>query len=233
MRSANRTIWASSVEGIGIDHGWCTMPSRTSQVRLRPCAVVLEVLDDAQRSARCGGTAARGTGVSACSPRWPNGRVAEVVAERDGLGEVLVEAQGPGARARDLRDVERVGEPHAVVVALGRQEHLGLVLEPAERLGMHDAIAVALEHGADAVVGLVAVAALGLGRQAPRAATGSRARAARFARGGWAGAHEPMVAAGTDDPRSRRRVSLSERRAASRSGPRRCDAPRSPSRLPR
>jgi hypothetical protein len=87
------------------------------------------------------------------------------VAEGDGLGEVLVEAQGARARAGDLRDIERMGEPHTVVVALGRQEHLGLVPQPPERLGVQDAVAVTLEDGADAVEGLVAVSALGLGGQ--------------------------------------------------------------------
>ena len=95
-----------------------------------------------------------------CPRSWP---------ERDGFGEVLVEPQGAGARPGDLRDVERVGEAHPVVVALGGHEHLGLVLEPPERLGVDDAVAVALEDRADVVLGLVAVAALGgVGEDGPR-----------------------------------------------------------------
>jgi hypothetical protein len=38
------------------------------------------------------------------------------------------------------------------VVAFGIQEHLGLVLEPSERLGVKDAIPVALECGAELVL---------------------------------------------------------------------------------
>ena len=49
-------------------------------------------------------------------------------------------------------DLERVREPRAVVVALGRDEHLRLVLEPPERLGVHDPVAVALERRAQRAV---------------------------------------------------------------------------------
>ena len=75
-------------------------------------------------------------------------RVAEVVPEPDRLREVLVQPQRPRDRARDLRRLQRVGEPRAVVVALGRHEHLRLVLEPPERLAVHDPVAVALERRA-------------------------------------------------------------------------------------
>src|SRR5437764_890949 len=80
------------------------------------------------------------------------GRVAEVVAEADRLGEVLVETQRPGHRARDLRDLEGVGQARPVVVALGRHEHLRLVLEPPERLAVHDPVPIALEGSAQRAV---------------------------------------------------------------------------------
>jgi hypothetical protein len=51
-------------------------------------------------------------------------------------------------RARDLRDLERVRHARAVVVALGGDEHLRLVLQAPEGLGVDDAVAVALECGA-------------------------------------------------------------------------------------
>ena len=84
------------------------------------------------------------------------GRVPEVVPEPDRLGQVLVEAERPRHGARDAAGLERVGEPRAVVVALGRDEHLGLVLEPPERLRVHDPVAVALERGAVVRVRLLA-----------------------------------------------------------------------------
>ena len=81
-------------------------------------------------------------------------RVAQVVAERDRLGQVLVEAERAGHVAGDAAGLERVGQPGAVVVALGGDEHLRLVLEPAEGLGVDDPVAVAHERRAVGRVGL-------------------------------------------------------------------------------
>ena len=74
--------------------------------------------------------------------------MAEIVRQRQRLGEVLVEAERAGQRARDLGHFERVGEPGAVVVALVEDEHLRLVLEPAEGRRMDDAVAIAAEGAA-------------------------------------------------------------------------------------
>src|SRR5215212_9735421 len=70
----------------------------------------------------------------------------EVVAERDRLGEVLVQSQRPRHPACYAARLQRVREPGAVVVALGRYEHLRLVLQAPERLRVHDPVAVALER---------------------------------------------------------------------------------------
>ena len=80
-------------------------------------------------------------------------RMPEVVRERDRFGEFLVEAE----RARgagDLRGLQRVREPRAVVVALVIDENLGLVFEAAKRGGMNYAIAIALKRGAHRMIGL-------------------------------------------------------------------------------
>ena len=69
-------------------------------------------------------------------------RVAEVMGERQGLGQILIEAQGTRDRAGDLGHLERMSEPCPVVIALVIDENLRLVLEPAEGRGMDDAIAV-------------------------------------------------------------------------------------------
>ena len=87
---------------------------------------------------------------------WPNGGWPRSWPEPDRLGEVLVQPERPGHVARDAARLERVGEPRAVVVALRGDEHLGLVLEAAERLGVHDPVAVALERRAVIGVGLLA-----------------------------------------------------------------------------
>ena len=56
------------------------------------------------------------------------GGVAQVVAQGDGFGEVLVQTKRAGDGAGDLRDFERMGKPGAVVVPLGRKKDLGLLL---------------------------------------------------------------------------------------------------------
>ncbi len=89
------------------------------------------------------------------------GRVADVVAEGDGLREVLVEPEGLGDSARDLRDLEGVAEARAKVVLARRDEDLRLVREAPERAAeVDDPVAVALEVGAHRI---------GLGRPRPAA----------------------------------------------------------------
>ena len=75
-------------------------------------------------------------------------RVAEIVAERDRLGEIVVEPERLGERARDLRDLDRMGEAGAEMIALVVDEDLGLVREAAKGGRMDDAVAVALEIAA-------------------------------------------------------------------------------------
>ena len=111
------------------------------------------------------------------------------MAQRDRLGQRLVQAQRGGQRARDLRDLERVRQARDEVVALGVDEDLRLVLQPAERLGVEDAVAVALERGAE-LVGLLGPGSAAAG-VADRVAAGasrsssasraSRSRRTRFA----------------------------------------------------
>ena len=72
-------------------------------------------------------------------------RMAEIVRQRQRLGEILVEAERAGERAGDLGHFQRVGQPGAEVIALVEDEDLGLVREPAEGGGMDDAVAVAAE----------------------------------------------------------------------------------------
>ncbi len=71
--------------------------------------------------------------------------MAEIVAERDRLGEIVVEVERPRDRARDLRDLDGVGQARAEMVVLVIDEHLRLVREAAERGGMDDPVAIALE----------------------------------------------------------------------------------------
>ena len=124
-----------------------------AQVQAR--AVELEHVDDAQRVLVVAEPAAEALAqavVEHVLADVAERRVAEVVAQPDGLGEVLVEPQRARDRARDLGDLERVGQPRAVVVALGRDEDLRLVLQAPEGLGVHDPVAVALQRRAQAAV---------------------------------------------------------------------------------
>ena len=109
----------------------------------------LKLGDDAQRVAVVVEAAVLGhAGVERVLTGMPEGRMAEIVAERDRFGEVIVEPQGPGEGARDLRHLDGVGEAGAEMVALVIDEHLGLVGETAEGGRMDDAVAVSLEFGA-------------------------------------------------------------------------------------
>ena len=78
------------------------------------------------------------------------GRVPEIVAQGDGLGQVLVEPQADRHGAGDLRDLQHMGQSGAVMIAGRGEKDLGLVLEPAKGLGVDDTVAVTLEHGPQA-----------------------------------------------------------------------------------
>jgi hypothetical protein len=110
---------------------------------------------------------------SARSPACPERRVAEIVAERQRLREVLVEAERAGERAGDLGHFQRVGQPRAVMVALVEHEDLRLVLEAAERGRMDDPVGIAPER--------VAAGAFRL-RMEPPAGPGKVLRIGRAAR---------------------------------------------------
>ena len=73
------------------------------------------------------------------------GGVAEIVAERDGLHQILVEPQRPGDGATELGHLEGVGESGAGVIGGVRDKDLGLVLEPAKGPGVEDPVAIPLE----------------------------------------------------------------------------------------
>src|ERR1700727_2764865 len=108
----------------------------------------LEFSDDAQSVAVVVKAAVFGhAGVESVLARMPERRMAEIVAKRDRFRQIVVEPQGPGESARDLRHLDRVGEAGAEMVALVIDEHLGLVGETAEGGRMDDAVAVALEVG--------------------------------------------------------------------------------------
>src|SRR5262249_2939888 len=71
--------------------------------------------------------------------------MAEVVGERQRLGQILVEPERARERAGNLRDLQRMGQTGAKMIAFVKNEDLGLVREPPEGARMDDAVAIAAE----------------------------------------------------------------------------------------
>jgi len=117
----------------------------------------------------------RGGGVQRLFAGMAEGRMAEIVRQGDALGEIIVQPKRLGDRARDLRHLERMGQPGAEMVALVRHEDLGLLLQPAEGLGVDHPVAVAGEGGAGAA-GRLGVEAAKRGRGIGGEASADRRR---------------------------------------------------------
>ncbi len=102
----------------------------------------------------------------------PKRRMTQVMGQRQRFGQILVKTKLTGQSARDLRNLKRVGQPGAVVIALVKHENLGLVLEPAKSGGMDDAVTIAAKSAppqarrlvkspASALAGIAAIGLLG------------------------------------------------------------------------
>ena len=125
-------------------------------------AIVLEDIDDPQALLVVIESAGHEC-VEHALPRVTEGRVAQIVSESDGLGQFLVQAQDLGDRARDLRHFERMREPRPIVIAGRRKKHLRLVFQAPERLGVDDAIAIALKGRADRILVFLPQSSLAFG----------------------------------------------------------------------
>src|SRR5215208_2119113 len=79
------------------------------------------------------------------------GGVAEIVAEGNRLRQVFVEAESSGYGTGYLHHLQGVCEACPEVIAIRGDENLSLMHEPAEGLGVNDAVPVALEDVADTV----------------------------------------------------------------------------------
>ncbi len=87
-------------------------------------------------------------------PGMAEGRMAQIMGQGQGLAQVLVQMQIAADGTRDLRNLERMGQPGAEEIALVIDEHLGLVGQPPEGHGMDDAVPVALKGAAGGAVAL-------------------------------------------------------------------------------
>ena len=76
------------------------------------------------------------------------GSMSQVVSQRGSLSEILVKPQSPGHGTGDASHFQRVGHSGPVVVPLRLEEHLGLVLEPPERLAVDHSVNIPLKAGA-------------------------------------------------------------------------------------
>ena len=84
------------------------------------------------------------------------------MAERDGLGKILVEAERPRDGARYLRNLQSMREARAEMVALRRKEDLRFMRKSPKRFRMEDLVAVALEVVSQEIGIARAVATVGL-----------------------------------------------------------------------
>ncbi len=129
----------------------------------------LKTRDHAQRLRVVIEAAMRGeAAIERALPGVAERRMAEIMRQRQRLGEILVEAELAGDGAGDLRHLQRMGQPRPVVVALVINEDLRLVLEAAERGGMDNAVAIAPE--------IAAIPARRLITDPPRLRSGSQAK---------------------------------------------------------
>jgi len=91
-------------------------------------------------------------GVERLLARVPEGRMPEIVAETDRLGQILVQPQRPGDAAGDAGRLQRVREPRAVMVAARIDEDLRLVLKATERLRVDNPVAIPLKRRSEPAV---------------------------------------------------------------------------------
>jgi hypothetical protein len=81
----------------------------------------------------------------------PERRVAQVVGQGNGLGQIFIDPQPTGDGPADLRDLQGVRQAGSVVVVDLADEDLGLAHQPAEGGGVNDALPVPLEPGPERV----------------------------------------------------------------------------------
>ncbi len=82
------------------------------------------------------------------------GWVTQVMCERDALRQIFIESQSSRQVPADRRDLHRVRQARAEMITFSRDEDLRLPLEPSKRLGMNDAIAIALKRKPHRIFGL-------------------------------------------------------------------------------
>ena len=77
--------------------------------------------------------------------RVGEGRVADIMRQRQRLGQVFIETKRHGNRARHLSDFDGMSEAVAEVIVKAGREDLCLVLQPAKSSRVDDTVAIALK----------------------------------------------------------------------------------------
>jgi len=81
-------------------------------------------------------------------------RVAEVMGQSDGLGQLRVQPQSTRDGARDLGHFDRMGQAGAKEIPFVLDKYLGFVLETTKGRSMDDPIPIALKGRAHGAFGL-------------------------------------------------------------------------------
>jgi hypothetical protein len=128
------------------EHAFATFEGQVEPRKFR--VSLLELIDDAQRLQIVFETAVVAHAfverVLACVTEWC---VTEIVRKAYGFGQGFIDPKGPRDSPADLRDLQGMRDTGAVKIAFVIHEHLRLVDQPPERVGMDDSVAVALELG--------------------------------------------------------------------------------------
>jgi len=77
--------------------------------------------------------------------RMTERRMAKIVRKRQRFGEILIQSERARERASDLRNLKRMRQPRAIMIALVIDEHLRLVRQASKGGGMNDSVAIPAE----------------------------------------------------------------------------------------
>src|SRR4051794_1695350 len=80
--------------------------------------------------------------------RMSERRMPQVVSQRERFNKVFIQAKCSGDRSGNRRNLKRVGEPGAMIIAHFAGKHLCLVAQSAERRAVDDPISIALIRSA-------------------------------------------------------------------------------------
>ena len=142
-----RTLQHAAHRAVVLDHTLQGFPSEVESVEGRVAALEpgddTEGLDVVVEAAERGHSAFKFllSGVA-------EGRMAQIVAQSHRFGEIRVQAERGGDRAGDLRHLQGVGQARAEMIAFMGDENLRFLLQPAERRGVDNPIAVTGERRA-------------------------------------------------------------------------------------